>query len=154
MKKVWVRSLLGAFAGVSISTIIAIVVSWILGDGNYYAVHPQLTQDMGSELAAVMAQTGVSLLYGAVWGGASVIWEREDWGITRQTVTHLVLCSLATFPAAYLMRWMGRDVLGVVSYFAIFLAIYATVWVFQFAGMKRRIARINRCIQQQWNGAE
>lgn len=154
MKKVWVRSLLGAFAGVSISTIVAIVVSWILGDGNYYAVHPQLTQDMGSELAAVMAQTGVSLLYGAVWGGASVIWEREDWGITRQTVTHLVLCSLATFPAAYLMRWMGRDVLGVVSYFAIFLAIYAVVWLSQYLLTKKRIEEMNLRLQQRCGEVE
>lgn len=154
MKKVWVRSLLGAFAGVSISTFIAIVVSWILGDGNYYAVHPQLTQDMGSELAAVMAQTGVSLLYGAVCGGASVIWEREDWGITRQTVTHLVLCSLATFPAAYLMRWMGRDVLGVVSYFAIFLAIYAVVWLSQYLLTKKRIEEMNLRLQQRCGEVE
>lgn len=154
MKKTWVRSLLGAFVGVSISTIIAIVVSWILGDGNYYAVHPQLTQDMGSELAAVMAQTGVSLLYGAVWGGASVIWEREDWGITRQTVTHLVLCSLATFPAAYLMRWMGRDVLGVVSYFAIFLAIYAVVWLSQYLLTKKRIEEMNLRLQQRCGEVE
>ena len=154
MKKVWVRSLLGAFAGVSISTIIAIVVSWILGDGNNYAFHPQLTQDMGSELAAVMAQTGVSLLYGAVWGGASVIWEREDWGITHQTVTHLVLCSLATFPAAYLMRWMGRDVLGVVSYFAIFLAIYAVVWLSQYLLTKKRIEEMNLRLQQRCGEVE
>lgn len=154
MKKIWVRSLLGAFSGVGISTIIAIVVSWILGDGNYYAVHPQLLQDMGSELAAVVAQTGTSLLYGAIWGGASVIWEREDWGITRQTVTHLVLCSLATFPAAYLMRWMGRDVVGGLAYFGIFLAIYGAVWVSQFLAVKKRVADINLHLQQRRDHAE
>lgn len=150
----WVRCLLGACLGISISTVIAIVVSAMLGDGTYYAVHPQLIQDMGSELAAVVLQTGVSVLYGAAWGGASLIWEREDWSLTRQTLTHLVICSLATFPVAYVMRWMGRDVMGVVSYFAIFLAVYAGVWGFQFARMKRRIACINRCMQQWGSRAE
>ena len=153
-RMVWIRCLLGAGLGISISTVIAIVVSAMLGDGNYYAVHPQLIQDAGSELTAVVLQTVVSVLYGAAWGGASVIWEREDWGLTRQTLTHLVICSLATFPVAYLVRWMDRNVMGVVSYFAIFLAVYAGVWVFQFSRMKRRIACINRCMQQWGSGAE
>ena len=52
------------------------------------------------------------------------------------------------------MRWMGRDVMVVVSYFAIFLAVYAGVWGLQFARMKRRIASINRCMQQWGSGAE
>lgn len=153
-KNVWIRCILGAFGGISVSTVIAIVVSAMIGDGNYYAVHPQLIQDTGSELAAVMLQTGVSVLYGAAWGGASLIWEKEDWSITRQTVTHLVICSLATFPVAYLMRWMGQDVMGVVSYFAIFLAIYGVVWLSQFIAARKRVADMNLHLQQRRSNGE
>lgn len=152
--KVWNRCVLGAFLGPGITTGIAIVISLIIGDGTYYAVMPQLAQDFGSELNAVLVQTMVSLMYGAIWGGASFVWEMENWGITRQTVTHLLIVSLSTLPVAYLMRWMDRNVMGVVSYFAIFLAVYAGVWVFQFSRMKRRIACINRCMQQWGSGAE
>lgn len=150
----WVRCLLGACLGISISTVIAIVVSAMLGDGTYYAVHPQLIQDMGSELAAVVLQTGVSVLYGAAWGGASLIWEREDWSLTRQTLTHLVICSLATFPVAYLMRWMDRNVMGILGYFGIFLMIYGVVWMFLYLGTKRRVEKLNQGVQRRWNSAE
>lgn len=153
-RMVWIRCLLGAGLGISISTVIAIVVSAMLGDGNYYAVHPQLIQDAGSELTAVVLQTVVSVLYGAAWGGASVIWEREDWGLTRQTLTHLVICSLATFPVAYLMRWMDRNVMGILGYFGIFLMIYGVVWMFLYLGTKRRVEKLNQGVQRRWNSAE
>ncbi len=153
-QNIWIRSFVGALLGVGITNGIAIVISLILGDGTYYAVMPQLVQDFGSELTAVVVQTGVSLLYGAAWGGASLIWEREDWSITRQTVTHLVICSLATFPVAYLMRWMGRDVMGVLSYFGIFLLAYGTVWLCQYFITKKRIEKINLRMQQHRGGVE
>lgn len=153
-RMVWIRCLLGAGLGISISTVIAIVVSAMLGDGNYYAVHPQLIQDAGSELTAVVLQTVVSVLYGAAWGGASVIWEREDWGLTRQTVTHLLIVSLSTLPVAYLMRWMDRNVLGILGYFGIFLMIYGVVWMFLYLGTKRRVEKLNQGVQRRWNSAE
>lgn len=38
----------------------------------------------GNEINAVVAQMVASLLYGAVWAGASVIWEMDDWSLLRQ----------------------------------------------------------------------
>lgn len=43
----------------------------------------------------------VSLLYGAAWAGASIIWETDRWSILRQTTTRLIVCSLSTFPIAH-----------------------------------------------------
>ena len=64
------------------------------------------------EINAVVAQMIASLLYGAVWAGASVIWEMDDWSLLRQTVTHLLAGSIATFPVAYLMYWMKHSIAG------------------------------------------
>lgn len=35
--------------------------------------------------------------------GGSVIWEIENWSILRQSVTHLIICSVTMFPVAYFM---------------------------------------------------
>lgn len=148
-KKVLTRCLCGAPLGLTISTAIAILISLCLGDGQFYAVPLELIADCGSELAAVIVQTLCSLLYGAAWAGASVIWETERWSLTRQTVTHLLVCSLATFPTAYFLRWTERSAAGVLSYFGIFLSVYAAVWIGQYVGMRQRVKALNAKMKER-----
>ncbi len=143
-KKIFVRCLIGAPLGLAISTIITIGISWAVGDGRYYAVVPELARDCGNEINAVTLQAVCSLLYGSAWAGASLIWEADGWSLLKMTVSHLLICSLATFPIAYLMRWMHHSISGVLLYFGIFLAIYAVIWIAQYSSMKRKIDEINR----------
>ncbi len=147
-KKVIIRCLIGAPIGLALSTIITIAISLTLGDGHYYAVVPELIADCGTEINAVLLQAICSLLYGAAWAGASLIWEIDDWSILRQTVTHLIVCSLCTFPIAYFMHWMNHSVLGVLSYFGIFFAIYFAIWFSQYMAIKKRIQQINSKVEK------
>jgi len=146
-KKIFVRCLIGAPLGLAISTIITIGISLAAGDGRYYAVVPELARDCGNEINAVALQAVCSLLYGAAWAGASMIWETDGWSLLKMTVTHLLICSLATFPIAYLMRWMDHSISGVLLYFGIFFAIYAVIWIAQYLSMKRKIEKINRACE-------
>lgn len=147
-KKVLARSLLGAPQGVAISVAITIIISFVVGDGNYYAVVPQLAADCGSELNAVLLQTVFSLLYGATWGGASAIWENESWSLLRQTATHLAVCSVASLPIAYLLRWMDRSVSGIIAYFGLFFGIYLIVWLVLYFSVKRRVEQLNKKVRE------
>ena len=143
-KKILFRCLIGAPLGLAISTIITICISFAQGDGHYYAVVPELIRDCGSEINAVALQAVCSLFYGAAWAGASLIWEADGWSLLKMTVIHLVICSLATFPIAYFMRWMEHSFSGIILYFGIFLAVYALIWIAQYSSMKRKIDEINR----------
>ena len=147
-KRVFVRCLIGAPLGLALSTAITIVISLTVGDGRYYPVVPELAADCGTEMNAVLLQAACSLLYGAMWGGASMIWEQESWSILRQTITHLILCSAATFPAAFYLRWMPHNAAGVFTYFGIFFGIYLIIWVSQYAAMKKRVEQINAKVRQ------
>ena len=118
-KEILKRCLLGAPLGLAISTIITIIISLTVGDGRYYAVVPSLAQDMGSEINAVILQAVLSMIYGAAWGGASVVWDAEGWSLLKMTVVHLAVTSLATFPIAYLARWMPHSATGILLYFGI-----------------------------------
>lgn len=148
-KRILGRALLGAPIGLAISTAITIFASLIYGDGNYYPVVPALVEQCGNEINAVMAQMIASLLYGAVWAGASVIWEMDDWSLLRQTVTHLIVGSLATFPVAYLMYWMKHSISGFVGYFAIFIGIYIVIWITIYNRTKREITKLNEKVNMQ-----
>ena len=99
------------------------------------------------EINAVVLQAVLSLLYGAAWAGASVIWEKERWSILKQTVVHLIVCSAATFPVAYFARWMPHNGGGILLYFGMFFLIYLIVWLSQYSAMKKRVKEINERLQ-------
>ncbi len=147
-KKVLQRCLIGAPVGLALSTIITIVISLSVGNGTYYAVVPELISDFGTEINAVMVQAFCSMLYGAAFGGASAIWETE-WSILKMTVLHLIIISAATFPIAFLMRWMEHSTAGVIKYFGIFIFIYAVIWFSQYSSMKKKINEINRKVMEK-----
>ncbi|WP_343209631.1 DUF3021 domain-containing protein [Anaerolentibacter hominis] len=150
-KKLFMRCLVGAPVGLAISTIITILISITVGDGRYYPVVPELIADCGGELNAVILQAVCSLLYGAAWSGAALIWETESWSMLRQTVTHLIICSAATFPVAYFMRWMRHNAAGIFLYFGIFFAIYLGIWIGQYFATKRRIGRMNEKVAENFS---
>lgn len=147
-KRLLGRCLLGAPLGLALSVLITIAISLTVGDGRYYAVVPELIDDCGSEIAAVTLQAVVSLLYGAAWAGASLVWECERWSLLRQTATHLLVCSAATFPAAYCLRWMRHSVSGVLLYFGLFLAAYLIIWLVMYAAIKKKVRQMNSVLQQ------
>lgn len=147
-KKVFLRCLLGAPLGLAISTLITIVISLTVGDGTFYPVVPELIADCGNEMNAVLLQAVCSLLYGAAWAGASAVWDNERWSLLRQTITHLLVCSLATFPVAYFMRWMPHNIAGVLLYFGIFFGIYLVIWVAQYVVLKGRVRQMNDRFQK------
>ena len=146
-KKILHRCLIGAPIGLAISTLITIVISLIVGDGRYYAVVPEAVSDFGTEINAVLAQAVFSMLYGAAFAGASAVWE-TDWSLLRMTLTHLVICSAATFPIAYGMRWMEHSPGGVLKYVGIFVAIYALIWIVMYGGIKRKIKAMNERVRE------
>ncbi|MDO5603450.1 MAG: DUF3021 domain-containing protein [Oscillospiraceae bacterium] len=150
-KKLFFRCLLGAPVGLAISTIITVFISIAVGDGQFYPVVPQLADVCGTQLNAVLVQTICALLYGAAWGGASVIWEQEHWSLLRQTGFHFLVCSVFTLPVAYFMYWMEHSALGIFAYFGIFFSVYLLVWLIQYFIIKKRVQEINQKIQQTKN---
>ena len=111
-KEILKRSLFGAPLGIAIGVIITIIISLTVGDGRYYAVVPELVNDMGSEINAVILQTVLCIVYGAAWAGASVVWDAEGWSLLKMTLVHLAIASVATFPIAYFARWMPHTLGG------------------------------------------
>ncbi len=142
-KKVILRCLVGAPIGLSISFIITLIISVIINRGEYYPVVPQLASLCGNELNAVIIQTVCSLIYGAAFGGASVIWETEGWSLLKQTVVHCLVISISSFPIAYCMYWMPHNFWGIAGYAFIFFFIYFFIWFSQYFAMKKKIQAFN-----------
>lgn len=148
IKKILLRCLIGAPIGLCITTAITIIVSALIGDGNYYPVGSELIGNFGNELNAVVVQAVFALLFGAVWAGASVIWEIEHWSLLRQTVVHFLASSISAFPIAYYMYWMPHNAVGFSIYFVMFIILYLIIWFCNYSGMKRRVREMDERVKE------
>lgn len=146
-KKIIVQGCLGAIIGVSISFIIPLFISMVIGDGNYYPVALEMQEVYKTQLGAVQIQVVLSLLYGTVWGIAPLVFQVERWSLLRQTITHLALTSLSTFPVAYLCFWMNHNFESIFIYFAVFFFIYVMIWIFSYMMIRNNIKEMNRKIK-------
>ncbi len=147
-KKIILRCLLGAPIGLFICHIIMLNFSvfvnlFTVKKGEYLSVSPNLTTLCGNELNAVIIQTICSLIIGAVFGGASMIWEAEKWSLLKQTVLHFLVISVSTLPIAYCMYWIPHTLRGIVLYIGIFFFIYFFIWLGRYFAMKKKIQAIN-----------
>lgn len=143
MKKALLRGLLGIPLGITISSILAIIISLCIGNGEYYACVPSLAESAGGELNGVIIQTVMSGILGAAFGAASVIWEIDSWSLAKQSAVYFAVASLAMFPIAYITEWMEHSLAGFLIYFAVFAGTFAAVWVSQYLIWKKRIKKIN-----------
>lgn len=142
-KEFFKRAAIGALLGVFINVSNSIIISYCVNDGVYYPVVPQLADKCGGQTNAVAVQTLVTMIYGALMAGISVIWDTERWSLLRQTVTHFAICSAATLPVAYHMHWIEQSLSGVLIYFGIFATVYAVIWVSAMLAMRKKVQQMN-----------
>lgn len=142
------RIIYGLLGGIVVSHFITIGISITLGDGNFYPCVPSLVDRYGSELTAVIIQTILSAVLGVGFAGASVIWEKDDWSLLKQTGIYFAIITVLMMTVAYICEWMEHSVSGVARYFGIFFGIFAVVWVVRYAIWKNRISKIKEKISK------
>lgn len=147
-KKICKRSCLGFLLGIAIGYIISIITSLIWGQGYYSPCVPSLVDMIGSEIGAVILQTLFTGLLGISFAASSVIWEIDNWSITKQTFVYFAITALTMFPIAYFTGWMEHTLIGFIIYFIVFTLIFIIVWLIQYVIYKKQIQAINQQIKK------
>lgn len=147
-KKIILRGILGIPIGITIGYLITIFISLSLANGYYSPCVPELISMMGSEIRAVIVQSVFSGILGAGFAASSVIWEIDHWSLVKQTGIYFAIASLLMLPIAYLAYWMEHSVVGFLSYFGIFILIFAMIWAIQFAIGKYNVKKMNEKLYQ------
>mgnify|MGYP004498431905 FL=1 len=147
-KKIIMRGLLGLPTGIAIGFVITLIISACIGNGSFYPVTPELIDTMGNELNAVILQTVLCAVMGVGFAAASVIWELDSWSLAKQSGIYFAIISVIMLPIAYVTNWMKHTALGVLSYVAIFVAIFIIVWLSQYLLWKRKIKKMNALVSK------
>lgn len=143
------RALFGLPIGIAVGLLIAICSSFYIGDGMFYPVVPELIAKAGNELNAVLLQTLLCAVLGAVFGAASVVWELDSWSIAKQSAVYFAVTCLVMMPIAYVTNWMQHSVGGVLSYLVLFIVIFLVVWVVCYFVWKHKIEKMNQQVKKQ-----
>lgn len=68
--------------------------------------------------------------------------------VAKQSGIYFMIISVIMLPIAYFTNWMKHTVLGVLSYVAIFVAIFVVVWLSQYLLWKRKIKQMNTLVSK------
>ena len=93
-------------------------------------------------------QTVLCAIMGMGFAAASVIWELDSWSLAKQSGIYFLIISVIMLPIAYVTNWMKHTVLGILSYVAIFAAIFVVVWLSQYLLWKRKIKKMNALVSK------
>ena len=148
-KKLFLRGALGFPIGIAIGYVITICISLRWAGGYYSPCVPELAEALGSEIGAVALQALLCGLLGAGFAASSVIWEMESWSLVRQTGMYFLSISLIMLPIAYAMHWMKHSAAWFMSYFGVFVLIFAVIWGVQFAIGKQNVKKMNEKISEE-----
>lgn len=141
------RAVLGIPIGIAIGYLITVLESLLMGSGTYSAVSPELTAAMGSEMNAVLLQTLLEAVLGAAAGGASVIWQIEDWSLLKQSLAYFVILAAAMIFCAWFGYWMDHTAASLIRYVIIFAAVFLILWTIFYISGRRNVSRMNAHLQ-------
>lgn len=142
-KEVLKRLCMGIPFGIAIGCVITVFISVGVGDGEYYPYVPALLETAGTPIRAVILQTVLCSLLGAVSCAGSVIFSLDSWSLLKQSGIYFLILSAAMLPTAYVLHWMEHSFRGAVGYFAMFVLIFLFVWLSQYIGWKIKLKKMN-----------
>jgi len=142
------RALLGIPLGIAIGQVMAIISSLIMGDGVFFTVHYSLIEQFGNEINAVIIQTILNAFLGVTFASLSVIWEIDEWSLTKQSGIYFTFTAIVFLPISYFSGWIPPNLFGFISYFTLFVCVFIMNWIVGYFVWKKRVDAINRKINE------
>ena len=147
-KEVLKRAVIGFFLGMLIGNFISYISS------GRSAVPPVLVSDdlirkAGSEMAALIVQTVLSGILGAVSFMGTIFYDLDDWGMTKTMLVHFLLILGVYFPVGFYCGWIEPDLKYILMVTGAMAFAYLIVWVIMYIRYRIETARLNQLVKQQ-----
>ena len=146
-KKLLKLSVLGFVLGIVLCTAITALTSST--GGLLTLCNPNFAKAIGNETLALVLQTLISGVYGAVVMGSTIVYdiELEDikkWSILKATVTHCVITFTSYYLTGFGLRWFSvKDVKENLIMLAIFIFVYTLIWLINYLSYKSEVKKFN-----------
>lgn len=149
MKKIIKAGILGMPLGITIGLIIALIFSYLNHTDYLMASSPQFFTNFSSNLDGTTFSILLWALMGFVFSSSSLVFNIENWSITKQTVIHFITTFILFTILACLAGWFPLQATFFIYYFIEFLIIYLIVWTTTMAIEKKKINELNRLLNKR-----
>jgi hypothetical protein len=149
MKRLIERILQGIPQGVLIGFSIALVFSFIYRVDHFVPSSPDFVAQFSSNTVATFISALLWAAMGGVFSGASLIFEKETWSITRQTIWHFIITYLGFTPLAVLAGWFPWNLPWLGGFTLIFIAMYILQWIIYMFVARRQIEQLNHLVKSR-----
>lgn len=143
-KKLFILAGIGFLAGMIIGNLIA----WFAGGS---PVNHQLAEWLGSNAAAVIVQTLLSGILGAIAFGGMLVHEIERWPIALSCVVHYLLIEVTYVPTALLLKWIEGPTELLITV-GIQTVVYFIIWVIMYLRYKAEVRKLNELLKKGKDG--
>ncbi len=148
MKKIAKIFFSGITVGITVGYILALIFSYFYGTDRFYPSSPSFIQQFSSPLTATLVSTILWALMGICFSATSLVFQ-TNWGITRQTLTHLLITYLVFTPLAVLAGWFPATLVFICWYSGEFLFIYVIIWGIGMHVAKSKVRELNQTLAQR-----
>lgn len=148
-KRVIYRMLIGFPFGISIAQLLSLLFSVLVDDSTYHPITPELASMLNNEILAAALQLLLSGLLGGICFASSLIWERDEWSLTKQVVLNfMIVCSSTVFVASVL-QWLRLTWAGLLLFLGVFIVVYFLIWIVSYQFYRIQVNKINRKLSRR-----
>ncbi|HAT54351.1 MAG TPA: DUF3021 domain-containing protein [Lactobacillus sp.] len=143
MKKIVHYLTQGATIGIAVGFLISLVFSFIYQSKDYAPSAPIFMAHFSSSTIATAVSGLLWALIGCVFGVSSLVFEQDQWSITKQTVVHFLITYIGFTPLAILCGWFPLNFFWLLFFTITFIIIYVIIWAISMISARREIQAFN-----------
>ena len=147
-KKVLRRVCIGFMAGVFLGQVTQLILSYLLGSGEFIAVLDKFSALFTTEFAAVLTQFLLTGLLGVAFALGTFIFEIDHWGLMKQFLTHLFTTGVVWLVVVFLC-WTPLNAIGYIIIIINFIGAYSITYWIQLSIARKEIEKINAALQAE-----
>ena len=146
VSKVLKRTLMGFVIGMPVGTLILIFLSYV-SEGGAVLFTPALLERTGNEATAMLAQTLLSGVVGAVGMGGACFFDLDGWSVPAAAVAHWAVYTLVFLPIGFFLGWLEgpADALLMAVIFAV---VEATITLVMLARYNAKVRQLNELLEE------
>lgn len=140
VKKVLQRTFMGFVIGMPVGTLILIFLSYV-SEGGAVLFTPALLERTGNEATALLAQTLLSGVVGAVGMGGASLFYLDGWSVPAAALVHWIVYTLVFLPIGFFLGWLEgpADALVMAVIFAMVEAVMTLVMIARYNAQVRQL---------------
>ncbi|MEN1936926.1 DUF3021 domain-containing protein [Paenibacillus sp. 102] len=92
----------------------------------------------------LLTHLAIANIVGLIFSFASFVFEREEWGILKQTIIHFIILLGTFLPIAIWVGWVPAQIGTIFIFIGSFILIYFIIWCIMAMYWKNKIKELNK----------